>query len=383
MKVLLIGNQSNTIILFRENIIKCFVRNSVSVNTLTMDDNENNFKKITALGATPHKYDFSRSGMNPLSDIHNTYKLSQKIKEISPDVVLCFFPKPVIFGALAAKFAGVKNIYLLLEGLGFCFTEHSHNDSYRKKWLKKVQILLYKTSLPLARKVLFLNNDDYNDLVLKHNIKIKEAEIIGGIGVDLNDYSYSEPEVKNIHFGMVSRLLVEKGVREFVEAARIVKTIHPDVKFSIAGAVDNNPGGISQVQVDHWSQEGNVEFLGQISAVKDYLRKVSVFILPSYREGVPRSTQEAMAIGRAIITTDVPGCRETVIDGCNGYLIPPWNVDSLVNAIISFIEKPESIVSMGSLSRMIAVEKFDENAASEKIIKIMTRHVPDEFDDGD
>ncbi|CNL44294.1 hypothetical protein yaldo0001_36170 [Yersinia aldovae ATCC 35236] len=372
MKVLLIGNQSSTIVLFRQKIIQVLAERGVGVETLTMDNDQENFDKIKKMGAKPGFYQFSRSGMNPLSDFVNTYRLSKKIKEIKPDVVLCFFPKPVIFGSIAAKVAGVNYIYSLLEGLGFCFTEHSHEDSWHKTVLRKVQTWLYKFSLPLANKVLFLNKDDYSDLILHSNIKVKDYDIIGGIGVDLDGYAYLEPKVKSIHFGMVSRLLVEKGVREFVQAAKIVKSKYPLVRFSIAGSVDDNPGGINQAQVDEWKNEGYVDFLGQVIEIKSFLEGVSVFVLPSYREGVPRSTQEAMSIGRAVITTDVPGCRETVIDGYNGYLIPPWDVAALVNAMVAYIENPNRIISMGKASRKIAVDKFDENKAAEMLIKIIS-----------
>nr|ANF30050.1 N,N'-diacetylbacillosaminyl-diphospho-undecaprenol alpha-1,3-N-acetylgalactosaminyltransferase [Hafnia alvei] len=377
MKVLLIGNQSSTVVIFRRKIITALTEQGYSVYTLTMDNDKDNFIKIKKMGAMPSFYPFSRSGLNPLSDFLNTYKLSKKIKSIEPDVVLCFFPKPVIFGSLAAKLARVKNIYLLLEGLGFCFTTHAYKDSWRKTILRNIQVFLYKISLPRANKVLFLNHDDYHDLILEKNIKIKSSAVIGGIGVDVVGYAYSEPPsppTHSIHFGMISRLLVEKGVREFVEAAKIIKSKYPSVRFSIAGAVDDNPGGINQIQVEQWMSEGNVEFLGQISEIKNYLEKISVFVLPSYREGVPRSTQEAMSIGRAVITTDVPGCRETIIDSYNGYMIPPWDIAALVEAMIAFIEHPERIVSMGKASRKIAVEKFDENDASAKLIGILTEN---------
>ncbi|WP_391487081.1 glycosyltransferase family 4 protein [Leclercia tamurae] len=375
MKILLIGNQSSTIILFRKKLIEQLVSRGVQVHVLVMDNDRGNFQQISTFGAIPEQYKFSRSGMNPVSDLVNTIALSKKIRHISPDVVFCFFPKPVIFGTLAAKFAGVKNVYNLLEGLGFCYTAHLKKDSFKKQVLRATQTFLYKLTLPRAKKVLFLNRDDYQDLVLENNIKISESEVIGGIGVDLKDYSYNKPDTTIIHFGMVSRLLVEKGVREFVQAAKIVKSQFPDVKFSIAGAIDDNPGGITREQLNVWKQEGHVEFLGQISDVKSYLSELSVFVLPSYREGIPRSTQEAMSIGRAIITTDVPGCRETIIHGLNGLMVPPWNVEALASAMTSLIADPDQIVSMGMESRRMAEEKFDDNAATEKLINILLSDV--------
>ena len=372
MKVLILGNLSSTIILFRSKLIKKMIALGYSVTTLTMDDDATNFHKIQQLGATPLNYRFSRSGMNPFSDLKNTFKLSKVIKHIEPDIVFCFFPKPVIFGTLAARFAGIKKINVLLEGLGYCFTQRDENESLKKNMVKKAQTLLYKLSLPLATKVMFLNPDDYTDLIIKNKITIKDSKIIGGIGVDLNEYAYVRPSLENLHFVMVSRLLIDKGIREFVAAAAIVKKDYPHVRFSIAGAFDDNPGGISRSEYELWVKAGNVEFLGQISDIKSYLIDSSVFILPSYREGVPRSTQEAMAIGRAIITTDVPGCRETVVDGKNGYMIPPWNAQSLAGKIECFIKDPTSIVSMGIESRNIAETKFDEEAICDNLIEILT-----------
>jgi len=372
MKVLILGNLSSTIILFRSKLIKKLVSLGYSVTTLTMDNDAVNFLKIQNLGAIPLKYEFSRSGMNPFSDFKNTFKLSKMIKVIQPDIVFCFFPKPVIFGTLAARYAGIKKVNVLLEGLGYCFTQRDEGDNFKKKLVKYTQILLYKFSLPLAKKVMFLNSDDYTDLVLKNRIKINDYKIIGGIGVDLKYYTYVPPSLESLHFVMVSRLLVDKGVREFVSAASIVKKKYPHVRFSIAGALDDNPGGISRNEYELWAKAGDVEFLGQINDIKSYLTKSSVFILPSYREGIPRSTQEAMAIGRAVITTDVPGCRETIIDGKNGYMIPPWNAESLAEKIECFIKNPSSIITMGIESRNIAESKFDEDLICDNLINILT-----------
>lgn len=371
MKILLIGNQASTIILFRKKLIEKLVSRGVHVHTLTMDHDTPKFNQITELGAVPEQYHFSRSGMNPLSDLKNTVALSKKIKKINPDVVFCFFPKPVIFGTFASKIAGIRNIYNLLEGLGFCYTAHLKKDSFKKRVLRAIQTYLYRMTLPYAKKVLFLNRDDYNDLIIQNKISLSDSEVIGGIGVDLNDYAYNVPDTKTIHFGMVSRLLVEKGVREFVQAAKIVKARYPAVKFSIAGAIDDNPGGITREQLSIWKEDGDVEFLGQLSDVKNYLNELSVFVLPSYREGIPRSTQEAMSIGRAIITTDVPGCRETIDHGINGLMVPPWNVEALADAMISFIDNPQQIIAMGRESRRIAEEKFDEDDATDRLINIL------------
>ncbi|AHE61807.1 TPA: glycosyltransferase family 4 protein [Escherichia albertii] len=371
MRILLIGNQSGTIVLFRKRLIEKLVSKNCVVHTLTMDNDAENFKRIINMGAHPAKYEFSRSGTNPLSDLFNTIKLSRIIKKIEPDIVFCFFPKPVIFGTLAARIIGITKIDVLLEGLGYCYTRHATPDGIKKKILRTVQTTLYRLALPLCRKVIFLNPDDHKELLLQNNISVKSTKIIGGIGVDLSEYNYSPAPVKPVHFTMISRLLVEKGIREFVHAAEKVKLRYPEVKFSIAGAFDDNPGGITSSEFEGWVKNGSIEFLGQVSDIKSHLINSSVFVLPSYREGVPRSTQEAMAVGRAIITTDVPGCRETVIDGRNGFLIPPWNAEALAEKMFVFIEQPDLILTMGRTSREIALEKFDQEQVCDRLVSMI------------
>lgn len=371
MRILFIGNQSGTIVLFRKRLIEKFISQNCAVYTLTMDNDADNFKKIINMGAHPARYEFSRSGTNPISDLYNTVKLSKIIREINPDIVFCFFPKPVIFGALASRLAGIKEVDVLLEGLGYCYTNHATPESIKKKILRAVQTTLYRIALPLCRKVMFLNPDDYNDLLIVNNITVKSTQIVGGIGVNLDEYNFSSPDIEPVHFTMVSRLLVEKGVREFVHAAEKVKKVFPSAKFSIAGTFDDNPGGITSAEFEQWVKSGDVEFLGQISDIKSHLANSSVFVLPSYREGVPRSTQEAMAVGRPIITTDVPGCRETVIEGINGFLIPPWNENALAEKMITFIQQPELILRMGHASREIAMNKFDEEQACDRLVSVI------------
>lgn len=167
-------------------------------------------------------------------------------------------------------------------------------------------------------------------------------------------------------------LLKEKGVFELIEAMRIVKSIHPDAHFTVLGEIDHeNLGALTQETLDQLIQENIFEYPGYVENVPAWITKTSVFVLPSYREGVPRSTQEAMAIGRPIITTDVPGCRDTVVDGVNGFLVPKWNVDALVEKMVFFIENPEQINIMGQESYKIACEKFDVHTVNKKLFEIL------------
>jgi glycosyltransferase involved in cell wall biosynthesis len=196
------------------------------------------------------------------------------------------------------------------------------------------------------------------------------VSVLGGIGLNLRDYPYSRPSTDVLSFIFVGRLLAEKGVREYVAAARLVKLQYPNVKFVMLGDLDEaNPGALSREELEQLVHKGVVTHPGHVDDVRDWLKQSSVFVLPSYREGVPRSTQEAMAMGRPVITTDVPGCRDTVIDGKNGFIIPPFSVPDLVEKIIFFIENPHCIESMGLASHVMAQARFDAVKVNSRLLE--------------
>ena len=190
----------------------------------------------------------------------------------------------------------------------------------------------------------------------------------------LDDYPYQPVNLRNNenNFLFIGRLLKEKGIFDFIEAAKIVKQQYPKTKFTVLGNIDaDNPGALHADQVQELVATGLIDFPGQVANVVDWIGNSDVFVLPSYREGVPRSTQEAMAIGRAIITTDVPGCRETVVDGLNGFLVPKWDPEALAKKMIYFIEHPEQARLMGAESYKIAVEKFDAEKVNQRLVNIL------------
>lgn len=226
----------------------------------------------------------------------------------------------------------------------------------------------------MADKVIFLNPDDPIDLLKSHHIVVKNVEILGGIGLNLKDYPYRPVNFESrIRFLFIARLIREKGIFDFVEAAKLVKKIYPNVIFTVLGGIDEHAhGAMTKFQLDELVQSNIIEYPGQVNNVSEWIANSHVFVLPSYyREGVPRSTQEAMAVGRAIITTDVPGCRETVIDGKNGFIVPKWNPQALAAKMIYFIENPEQIQVMGEESYKIAQEKFDARKVNERLLKIL------------
>ncbi|MEG0344387.1 MAG: glycosyltransferase family 4 protein [Acinetobacter sp.] len=373
-KIILIGTIASSFYGFRADLIQTLVQRGHQVYAFTSEYSDLDLEKIKSLGAIPMTYGLNRGGLNPLSDLIATYKLSKKIKEIAPDLVFSYFTKPVIFGTLAAKWAKVPKKIGMLEGLGYTFTDQPEGLNTKTEFIKRIQVFLYKIALPQLEQLIFLNPDDPKDLLEKYAIQIKKVEILGGIGLNLQTYLFDpiESVEQPISFLFIGRLLKEKGIHDFVAAAKIVKETYPETQFTVLGAIDHhNLGALQQSELEDLISSKVINYPGHVDNIQEWIANSDVFVLPSYREGVPRSTQEAMAIGRAVITTDVPGCRETVVDGVNGFLTPRWNVQALAEKMIYFIEHPEQVKIMGDASHKIAVEKFDANKVNQKLMNIL------------
>lgn len=374
MKICLIGTVASSTLNFRKTFIELLIREGHEVYVFATDYSEKTSAAIKALGAEPVSYQLNRGGLNPFADIKSTIQLKNKIKAIAPDIVFSYFSKPVIFGTLAAKLAKVPRIVGMLEGLGYAFTpEPPHKkESFKKKLVRAIQIFLYKISFRYLDRIIFLNPDDPVDLLEKHKIKVKDVQILGGIGVDLEKFKPTPPSLDPIRFLFIGRLLAEKGIFEFLKAAEIVKKQHPEVEFIVLGAIDkDNPSSLSQSDLDYYKQANIIIHPGHVDNVQAWIEKSSVFVLPSYREGVPCSTQEAMACGRAVITTDVPGCRETIINIENGFLITPYDHKELVRNIIYFLNNKGELTNKGIKSRNFAEENFDSKKKNLELLNLI------------
>ena len=371
--VAIISSQAYTLINFRGALIRDLVGSGVQVFALAPDIDDEIWRKLEEIGAKPVHITLSRVGLNPVKDLWDTVSLIAQIKRLRPDVTLSYLIKPVIYGTVAAFLAGVPRRIALIEGLGYVYTASDEQLTWRKSALRFFVSLLYKIALTLADRVLLLNHDDLREFVGAKLVDPEKVIHIDGIGIDLNYWQEKPPCLEPVTFVMVARLLREKGVLEFVEAARIINGQFPPVNFVLLGNIDLNPSSLTQAEVQAWVDEGLLEWPGHVD-VKPWLISSSVFVLPSYREGLPRSTQEAMAIGRAVITTDVPGCRDTVVEGLNGYLVDAKNSSQLATAMMKFIENPSKIVEMGRESRKMAESRFDEKTINKKFIEILQVH---------
>lgn len=372
MKIFIIGNVASMMINFRRELILEFIRCEFEVYCLVSDYDEKSREAIKNLGAIPIDYSLNSKGLNPLKDIVALFDLIKIIKHYKPDVVFSFFVKPVIFGAIAARITKVSRIVGMIEGLGGAFTKHKNGQSLKTKLIRYIQIMLYKISLPLLDKLIFLNKDDENDLIKKYRISVKNIQILGPIGVDLDKFKYSMAPMKPVSFIFIARLLAEKGVFEYLEAAKIIKQKYKDTKFYILGSFDEaNPFGLKKQELQEYLKNDIVAYPGFVNDVNRWIEKSSIFVLPSYREGYPRSTQEAMSIGRAVITTNSVGCKESVIDGVNGFLIPPYDYKFLANKMEYFIQNPNEINKMGLESRKIAEQNFDIHKINKRLINLI------------
>jgi glycosyltransferase involved in cell wall biosynthesis len=368
--IAMIGNQAFSLLNFRGPLIEDLIGRGHKVYALAPEMTADVAQALRLLGAEPIEIKLARTGTSPVADLASLWNLTNTLRRLAPDVALSYAVKPAIYGTLAAWLAGVPSRFAMIEGLGYVFIERQ-GESVAQRALRKIVVELFRFALRRAGRVFFLNPDDIAEFSSRGLVRTEQALNIGGIGVDLEQWRPSVSVVQPVTFLFVGRLLKDKGVLEFVSAARVVKTRYPDVRFLMVGGPDENPESITRSVVEGWVAEGLLEWTGHVP-VEPWIEQSSVFVLPSYyREGVPRSTQEAMAMGRAVITTDSVGCRETVVDGRNGFLVPVRNPQALAEAMLRFIESPELIISMGAESRKLAEERFDVRKVNATIIEAM------------
>lgn len=314
----------------------------------------------------------NRTGMNPVSDFGYCRRLKKALKEINPRHVLAYQAKAAVWSAVATRSLSNCKSSLLFPGLGFLFAE---SDNLSQRLIKSVVRKLYKFAFRNIDTAVFQNSDDQETLNRFAIIPAKAKQVVvNGSGVCLKEFPSSEPPSDPIVFSMATRLLSDKGIREFATAASEIRTRYPDTKvaFRIAGNFDINPTAIQQEEIEQWEEKGWIEYHGHVADMVSYLRDTSVFVLPSYyMEGTPRSILEALATGRAVITADNRGCRDTVEDGVNGYLVPQRDADALAVAMERYLTKPELLAAHGSESRKLAVSKYDVKLINQAMISAM------------
>jgi len=367
-KIIVIGSYAESLVNFRGPLLKKMAENGHEVMACAPDASPDIQEKLKDLGVAYRNIPLDRTGLNPVRDIYTIFRLISLFREVRPDMVLGYTIKPVIYGSLAGRIASVPRIFSMITGLGYAFSD----GGLKERLVGAVVRFLYKLSIGANRRIFFQNPDDRDIFLMLGLLRnFRQAALINGSGVDV-DFFQPTPFPGKISFLLIARLIKDKGVLEYVKAARIVKKRYPQTRFYLVGWIDEGPQGISSADLDYWVNEGAIEYLGRLDNVRPAIADASVYVLPSYYpEGTPRTVLEAMSMGRPVITTDAPGCRETVIDGKNGFLVPVRDVNALADRMEYFIKNPEMIVSMGKESRRIAVEKYDVHKVNAVIMKVM------------
>lgn len=362
-KFLLIAGFADSLINFRWDLICALQAKGLEVHVAApeISSSPTTLEKLRNNGVFAHDVPMQRTGTNPIEDFKTLIALRQLMQQVRPDYVMAYTIKPVIYGMLAAASTGVPNRAALITGLGYAFQDSE--GSTKQNLIRRVTRQLYARALSAADLTFFQNEDDqklFTDLgIIRPG---QNTVVVNGSGVNTEKFSPQPlPEGDEVHFLLIGRLLKDKGVREYVEAARRVKQQYPQAVFNLVGFLDSNPSSVTQQELDQWVNEGTVKFWGKLSDVRPAINACHVFVLPSYREGTPRTVLEAMATGRAIISTDAPGCRQTVENGYNGWLVPVQSAEKLAEAMERFLSEPALIQQMGQASLEIARNKYDVN----------------------
>ena len=364
--IVIIGNEAKSISHFRGDLIRAMILSGHRVTALSAPTSIDQIRQIEASGAQFRPYPVQRNGLNPLRDIQTFFALRKAFKELKPDIVLAYTIKPVIWGGLATTGLNGVSFFALITGLGFAF----QGTGMMRKGLTKTVSLFYQASLKHANGVIFQNNENRDEFIRRHIARPEKCSVVAGSGVDLSHFSEADFPESAPTFLCIARLLGEKGLREYAQAARIVKQHYPDAVFRLLGTPDPSPRGIPLTEIQKWQGQGLVEYLGETNDVRPYFADSHVFVLPSfYGEGLPRSILEAMAVGRPVLTTNNVGCKETVVQGENGFLVPIKDAETLAERMIWFIEHRDQWQRMGQASRRMAEERFDVHKINEKICR--------------
>lgn len=366
-RIVVLGSYAPSLVNFRGPLIAALIAEGHVVHALAPDIDQVTHARLSALGAIPRSVRLRNSGIDPVANLRTLGELTRIFREIAPDCVLSYTIKPVTLGSLAARRAGVGQIVALVTGLGYAFTS---GPGWRRRISRIAATLLYKRAFAACDLILFQNPDDEADLRRLGLVRDRDrTHQVHGSGVDLAHYAPA-PLGDQPRFLMIARLLGDKGVREYAAAAALLKTAYPQADFALLGYIDHGPDSISPAELAAIEGKG-VRYLGPSDDVRPAIAACNILVLPSYREGTPRSVLEAMAMGRPVITTDVPGCRQAVVDGVNGLLVPPRDAAALAAAMRRLITAPDSIAAMGAASLTRARERFDVTRVNAEIVAAM------------
>ncbi|MBI2814384.1 MAG: glycosyltransferase family 4 protein [Opitutae bacterium] len=376
--MLVLGGYDESLVNFRGPLLRAMVKAGHTVIGVAPTETPGVPQALSEMGVRFVPVALARAGLNPLADLLSLLRLKALFRRERPDVVLSYTIKPVIYGSLAASWSGVPRIYALITGLGAAF----HTAGIKGRLLRFIAAQMYRLALKRCTKVL-VQNQEIADLFVKEGIvDAWRMMVVPGSGVDTAHFAFIPPRAGPPVFLLLARMLRDKGVEEYVAAARLVKKQLPRARFLLVGNTDPNPAAISKEQLNQWNQEGAVEYRSAVSDVRPLLTDCSIYVLPSYHEGMPRSVLEAMAMGRPVITTNTIGCRDMVFEagppdvdgvkwGNNGALVPVREDECLAVAMLRLARDPGLAVRMGQQGRLLAERFFDVNQVNARMMSEM------------
>lgn len=371
MKIAVISAHTGSLVWFRLDMMKDFIANGHDVLAIGPDPSSAATRQLTHAGISYHQVPVERNGVNPLKDIRYAARLYALLRRERPDKLFLYQAKPVVYGAIAARCVGITGVYALIAGLGSVF----RGQSPRARLVKAVMTAQYWIAARCTERMFFQNADDLREFTRRGLIEESRTVVINGSGVNLQRFKMA-PVPANAAILFIGRLIKDKGVGEYLEACREIRRRQPSVRCMLIGPFDTNPTALTSEELQPFIESGIVEYFGEQSDVRPFIEQSSIYVLPSYHEGTPKTVLEAMAMGRPVITTDAPGCRETVRDGLNGLLVPPRDVAALVDAILRLVIDRVESERMGQHGRRWAESKYDVRLVNHRIMETMGLSVP-------
>lgn len=366
MRVMVLSSFTTSLFWFRIDMMKSFIDAGCEVIAVGDGSEEEWAERFHEMGIRYRQIPVERNGTNPLHDLKTLMALYRLLKEERPDKIFSYQAKTVIYGGIAARILGIDDVYPMIAGVGSVFL----GAGFKRKLVRAILVAEYKLGLRNAKRVFFQNRDDLAVFTSCGILREDKVVMLHGSGVNLDKFPPTAlPEKPG--FLCISRLIRDKGVGEYLDAAREIHKRYPNVRCVLVGPFDTNPSAIKPENLQPYIDDGSIEYVGEQKDVYPYLRECTAYVLPSYHEGTPKTVLEAMACGRPTITTDAPGCRETVTDGINGYLVPVKDVDAIVGAMERILDDPNKTAEMAKTSRRIAEEVYDVHKINQIICDTM------------
>lgn len=362
MKIAVISPKNKTVFNFRGDLIKDMIAHGNEV--IVTGPNEDFMEEIHSLGISKFTVvPLVKDNTSVLGDLKYCRRLYHYLKAEKPDVVFAYTIKPVVYGSIAARFAGVKRVTPMVTGLGRVYT----SDSLKTKAIRFITKILYKFAFSHCQKVIFQNSDDIEQFVKAKYLPAEKAVKVDGSGVNMQRFSRTSiPEQPA--FLMTGRIIKEKGVLDYCNAAREVKKIYPQAKFTLLGGFDTSIGALKKEDIEPFIADNSIVFPGEVKDPVEFYHQASVFVLPTYyREGLPRTILEAMACGRPIITTDWPGCRDAVEDGENGFLVQPQSPQEIAEKMKLLIEDKDLLETMAQKAYETCKKTYEVSIINKKM----------------